>query len=159
LAFQDIILLIKRFYQFIDFLFLFNGVVCKERRQISSFSLELPSSSKVVYLGVSLEHTIFFFPSLGMRHLWSTLGKMTPLLMVMLATSLLEALSDKSHLHVLKFGGINWEPFGWRGLVLFFCCLECNRLCLGCGYVALLQVSCGHKTQVKASRPLDGFSD
>jgi hypothetical protein len=66
-----------------------------------SFSLELPSSSEVVYLGVSLECTFFFLLSLAMRHLWPTLGKRRPLLMVMLAASSSEEesveLSSESH--------------------------------------------------------------
>jgi hypothetical protein len=37
----------------------------KRENKSSSFSLELPSSSEVVYLGVSLECTFFFFAILG----------------------------------------------------------------------------------------------
>jgi hypothetical protein len=52
-----------------------------------------------------------------------------------------KALNDKSHLLVVKLGGINWEPFGWcRLFLLFFCCLECNGLHLGCGGGTLLKV-------------------
>jgi hypothetical protein len=40
-----------------------------------SFSLEVPSSLYVVYLGVALEYTLFFLPSLAMKHLWPMLGK------------------------------------------------------------------------------------
>jgi hypothetical protein len=43
--------------------------------KLSSLSLELPSSLDVVYLGVALECTFFFLPSLAMRHLWPTLGE------------------------------------------------------------------------------------
>jgi hypothetical protein len=32
---------------------------------------------------------------------------------------LLEDLNDKSHLLVVKLGGINWEPCGWHGLPFF----------------------------------------
>jgi hypothetical protein len=31
-----------------------------------------------------------------------------------------EVLIDKSHLLIVKLGGINWEPFGWCGLLLLF---------------------------------------
>jgi hypothetical protein len=49
-----------------------------------------------------------------------------------LLEDLLEALNDKIHLLIVKLGGINCEPFGWRGfLLLFFRCLECNGLRLG----------------------------
>jgi hypothetical protein len=57
----------------------------KREDKSSFFSLELPSSSEVVYLGVSLEYTFFFLPYLAMRHLCPTLGKRRPLLMAMLA--------------------------------------------------------------------------
>jgi hypothetical protein len=64
-------------------------VVRLAKREIKSSlsSLELHSLSDVVYLGVSLECTFFFLPSLAMRHLWPTLGKRRPLLMAMLAAS------------------------------------------------------------------------
>jgi hypothetical protein len=58
----------------------------KREDKSSFFSLELPSSSEAMYLGVSLEYT-FFLSSLAMRHLWATFGKRRPLLMVMLAAS------------------------------------------------------------------------
>jgi hypothetical protein len=52
-----------------------------------------------------------------------------------------DALNNKSHLVVVKLGGINWEPIRWcRLFLLFFRCLECNGLHLGCGGGALLQV-------------------
>jgi hypothetical protein len=52
-----------------------------------------------------------------------------------------EALDDKSHLLVVKLGGVDWEPTFWcRLFLLFFRCLECNGLYLGCGDGALLQV-------------------
>jgi hypothetical protein len=52
-----------------------------------------------------------------------------------------EALDDKSHLLVVKLGGINWEPTCWcRFFLIFFSCLECKGLRLGCGSGALLQV-------------------
>jgi hypothetical protein len=55
---------------------------------------------------------------------------------------LLEALDDKSHLLVVKLGGVNWEPTCWcRLFLLFFRCFECNGLHLGCGDGALLQVN------------------
>jgi hypothetical protein len=58
-----------------------------------------------------------------------------------LLDDLLEALDDKSHLSVVKLGGVNWEPICWcRLFLLFFCCLECNGLRLECGDGSLLQV-------------------
>jgi hypothetical protein len=52
-----------------------------------------------------------------------------------------EALYNKSHLVIVKLGGINWEPIFWcRIFLLFFCCLKCNGLHLGCGGGALLQI-------------------
>jgi hypothetical protein len=68
------------------------------------------------------------------------LGARFVLLPLLLLEDLLEALNDKSHFVVVKLERINWEPFGWRGLLLFFRCLECNRLHLGCGGDTLLQV-------------------
>jgi hypothetical protein len=64
--------------------------LAKRESKSSSLSLELPSSLDVVYLGVLLECTFFFLPSLAMRHLWPMLGKRRPSLTVMLAASLLE---------------------------------------------------------------------
>jgi hypothetical protein len=58
-----------------------------------------------------------------------------------LLEDLSEALNNKIHLLVVKLGGINWEPIGWcRLFLLFFRCLECNGLYLGCGGITLLQV-------------------
>jgi hypothetical protein len=52
-----------------------------------------------------------------------------------------KALDDKSHLLVVKLVGIDWESTCWcRLFLLFFRCFECNRLHLGCGRGALLQV-------------------
>jgi hypothetical protein len=53
--------------------------LAKRETKSCSFSLELPSSHDVVYLGVALECTFFFLSSLAMRHLWPTLGKRRPL--------------------------------------------------------------------------------
>jgi hypothetical protein len=55
--------------------------------KLSSSSLELPSSLDVVYLGVVLACTFFFLLSFAMKHLWPTLGKISPLLTAMLAAS------------------------------------------------------------------------
>jgi hypothetical protein len=75
--------------------------LAKRETKSSSLSLELPSSSDVVYLGVTLECTFLFLSSLAMRHLWPTLGKRRPLLMAMLAASSSEEesveLSSESH--------------------------------------------------------------
>jgi hypothetical protein len=60
---------------------------------------------------------------------------------LLLLEDLPEALNNKSHLLVVKLGGINWEPICWCRLLLpLLCCLECNGLHLGCGGGALLQV-------------------
>jgi hypothetical protein len=51
-----------------------------------------------------------------------------------------EALDDKSHLLIVKLGGIDWKSTWCRLLLLFFRCLECNGLYLRCRGGALLQV-------------------
>jgi hypothetical protein len=51
-----------------------------------------------------------------------------------------KALNDKSHLLVVELGGVDWKSTWCRLLLLFFCCFECNRLHLGYGGGALLQV-------------------
>jgi hypothetical protein len=60
LAFQDFILLINGFYQFIDFLLLFYGKVCKKRRQIiilfTRATLIIESS---IFGGVSRVYLLF----------------------------------------------------------------------------------------------------
>jgi hypothetical protein len=75
--------------------------LAKIESKTSSLALELPSSLDVAYLGLALLCTIFFLPSLAMRHLWPTLGKRRPLLTAMLAASSLEEesveLSSESH--------------------------------------------------------------
>jgi hypothetical protein len=62
---------------------------------------------------------------------------------VVLPLSLFEdlpkALNDKSHLLVVKLGGVDWEST-WCRLVLLFHCFECNGLHFGCGSGTLLQV-------------------
>jgi hypothetical protein len=68
------------------------------------------------------------------------LGAGFVLLPLPLLEDLPEVLNDKSHFLVVKLGGINWEPFGCcRFFLLFFRCLECNGLHLGCGGATLLQ--------------------
>jgi hypothetical protein len=58
-----------------------------------------------------------------------------------LLEDLLEALNNKSHIFIVKLGGINWEPICWCKLfLLFFCYFECNVLHLRCGGGTLLQV-------------------
>jgi hypothetical protein len=63
---------------------------------------------------------------------------------VVLPLPLLEDLSktldDKSHLLVVDLGGVYWESTWCRLFFLFLCCFECNRLHLGYGGGALLQV-------------------
>jgi hypothetical protein len=51
-----------------------------------------------------------------------------------------KALDGKSHLLVVKLGGIDWKSTWCRLLLLFFRCFECNGLHLGCRGGALLQV-------------------
>jgi hypothetical protein len=51
-----------------------------------------------------------------------------------------KALNDKSHLLVVKLGGVNWESTWCRLFFLLFRCFECNGLHLGCAGGALLQV-------------------
>jgi hypothetical protein len=51
-----------------------------------------------------------------------------------------EAFNDKSHLLIVKLGGVNWEPVWCRLFLLFFHCFECNEVHLGYGGGALLQV-------------------
>jgi hypothetical protein len=99
LAFQDFILL--GFYQFIDFLFLFYCEICKKIRQIIILFIRATLIIGSSIFGVYLVYTFFFLYSLAMRHLWPTLGKRSPLFMVMLAAfsskeELLE-LSSESH--------------------------------------------------------------
>jgi hypothetical protein len=53
---------------------------------------------------------------------------------------LLEALDDRSHLLIVKLGGVYWKS-NWCTLFLLFSrCLKCNGLHLECGGGALLQV-------------------
>jgi hypothetical protein len=69
------------------------------------------------------------------------LGARFVLLPLPLLEDLPEVLNNKSYLLVVKLGGINWEPIDWCMLfLLFFRCLECNGLHLGCGGGSLLQV-------------------
>jgi hypothetical protein len=51
-----------------------------------------------------------------------------------------KAINNKSHLLVLKLGGVDWESTWCRLILLFFRCFECNGLHLRCGGGALLQV-------------------
>jgi hypothetical protein len=57
-----------------------------------------------------------------------------------LLEDLTKALNDKSHLLVVKLGGVDWKPTWCRLLLLFFRYFECNGLHLGCRGGALLQV-------------------
>jgi hypothetical protein len=50
------------------------------------------------------------------------LGAGFVLLPLALLEDLPKALNYKSHLLIVKLGGINWEPFGWCGLLLLFFC-------------------------------------
>jgi hypothetical protein len=64
--------------------------------------------------------------------------------LVVLSPSLLEdlakALDDERHLLVVELGGVDWKPTWCRLLLLFFRCLKCNRLHLGCRGDTFLQV-------------------
>jgi hypothetical protein len=64
--------------------------------------------------------------------------------LVVLSPPLLEdstkAIDDECHLLVVELGGVDWKPTWCRLLILFFRCLKCNELDLGCGGGALLQV-------------------
>jgi hypothetical protein len=51
-----------------------------------------------------------------------------------------KVVNDKSHLLIVKLGGIDWKSTWCRLHLLFFRCFECNGLYLGCGGGALLQV-------------------
>jgi hypothetical protein len=51
-----------------------------------------------------------------------------------------EALDGKSHLLIIKLGGVDWKSTWCRLFLLLFCCFECNGLHLGCGGGTLLQV-------------------
>jgi hypothetical protein len=53
---------------------------------------------------------------------------------------LTEALDDERHLLVVELGGIDWNPTWCRLPLFFFRHFECDRLHLGCGGDALLQV-------------------
>jgi hypothetical protein len=57
-----------------------------------------------------------------------------------LLEDLSKALDDKSHLLVVKLGGIDWESTWCRLFLLLFHCFERNGLHLECGGGALLQV-------------------
>jgi hypothetical protein len=75
LVVQEFILLMNGSYQFIQFFFCSMLRLAKRASKSSSYSLELPSSLDVVYLGVVLDCTLFFLPSLAMKHLWRRLGR------------------------------------------------------------------------------------
>jgi hypothetical protein len=51
-----------------------------------------------------------------------------------------KALDDNSHLLVVELGGVDWKSTWCRLFLLLFRCFECNKLHLGCGGGALLQV-------------------
>jgi hypothetical protein len=75
LAFQDIILLVNGFYQFINVLLLIFNKVCKKRSQIIIIITRATLIIGSSVFGVSLECTFFFLLSIAMRHLWPTLGE------------------------------------------------------------------------------------
>jgi hypothetical protein len=57
-----------------------------------------------------------------------------------LLEDLAKTLDDECHLLVVELGGVDRNPTWRRFLLFFFCRLECDRLHLGCGGAALLQV-------------------
>jgi hypothetical protein len=62
-------------------------------------------------------------------------------LVLSLLEDLLEAFDDEVHLIIIEHGGVYWEAFACDSLlVLFFRCLECNHLWLGCGGVSMSYV-------------------
>jgi hypothetical protein len=67
------------------------------------------------------------------------LGTGFVLLPLTLLEDLPETLNDNSHLLIIELEDVDWEST-WCRLFLLFCCFECNRLHLGCGGGALLQV-------------------
>jgi hypothetical protein len=60
-------------------------------------------------------------------------------LALLLLEDLAEAFDDEHHFIIILLGGVNREAFACSSL-LFFRCLECNRLWLGCGSVAVSDV-------------------
>jgi hypothetical protein len=74
-------------------------------------------------------------------HVANPLGVGFVVLPLPLFEDLPKVLDYKSHLLIVKLGGVNWESTCWcRLFLIFFCCLECNGLHLGCGAGPLLQV-------------------
>jgi hypothetical protein len=76
-----------------------------------------------------------------MTELTTTVAKPLGVWLIVLALTLLEdlleAFDNESHLLTIKLEGVHYKPLAWSGLLLLFCCLECNRLQLGCGGVVL----------------------
>jgi hypothetical protein len=68
------------------------------------------------------------------------LGMGLVVLLLSLFEDLSKALNDKSHLLIVKLGGVDSESTWCRLFLLFFRCFECNGLHLRCGGGALLQV-------------------
>jgi hypothetical protein len=68
------------------------------------------------------------------------LGARFVVLPLPLLEDLPKALDDKSHLLIVKLGGVNWKSTWCRLFLLLFRCFECNGLHLGCRGGALLQV-------------------
>jgi hypothetical protein len=57
-----------------------------------------------------------------------------------LLEDLAKAIDDECHILVVEHGGVDWKPTWCRLLLIFFCCLKCNGLHLGCRGGALLKV-------------------
>jgi hypothetical protein len=68
------------------------------------------------------------------------LGARFVVLLLSLLEDLLEALDDKSHLLIVKLGGVDWKSTWCRLFLLLLSFFECNGLHLGCGGGTLLQV-------------------
>jgi hypothetical protein len=69
------------------------------------------------------------------------LGMVFVVLLFPLLEDLSEAFDNAGHLLIVKIGGVYLKPLSWCSFLLFFRCLECNRLWLDCRGGSLLQVS------------------
>jgi hypothetical protein len=121
--------------------------------------VSFPPHVRLATLLLVVFHLLLFLPLLvfvpvTFTRIWTFSYKVTGLTtpvahpfgvgLVVLLPPLLEdlskALNDKSHLLVVKLGGIDWKPT-WCRLLLLFCCFECNGLHHECGGGALLKLT------------------
>jgi hypothetical protein len=120
--------------------------------------VSFPPHVRLATLLLVVFHLLLFLPllvfvPLTFTRIWTFSYKVTGLTtpvahpfgagLVVLLPPLLEdlskALNDKSHLLVVKLGGIDWKPTWCR--LLLFCCFECNGLHRECGGGALLKLT------------------